>query len=62
MVEYVYNLRNQEVKARGSLVKGYPGLHSEFKANRGYTVRPCLKIRKRKYIPYIIRRRVGTLI
>ena len=44
MVEHTCNPITEEIEAGESEVQGYPGLHSEFKANLDY-MKPCFKIK-----------------
>jgi hypothetical protein len=43
MAGHACNTKTQEAEAEALGGQGQTGLHSEFQASPGYTVRPCLK-------------------
>jgi hypothetical protein len=48
VVAHTFNPSTQEAEAGGFLVRGQPGLQSEFQDSQGYTEKPCLEKKKTK--------------
>jgi hypothetical protein len=50
VVAHAFHLSTWEEEAGGFLSRGHPSLQSEFQDSQGYTEKPCLEKKKKKYI------------